>query len=65
MVDTVAELFRPLTMLFSVDWVIPHFPLSPFTVSWFSRHNSRIRRRMASFVLILSPLFLTRVTILS
>lgn len=42
-VDIVVLLFRPLTMLFSVDWVTPLIELSLLMEISRSRHNSKIR----------------------
>ncbi len=48
MVDTVALLLRPLTILFSVDWVTPLMVASLFIVMLFSLHSSIILFFVAS-----------------
>lgn len=47
-VDTVVVLFRPDTMLLSVDWVIPQIYDNLLTVMPFCRHNSNMRNLTAS-----------------
>ena len=47
MVETVALLLRPLTMLFNVDWVTPLRVASRLTVISRWAHSSRIRARTA------------------
>ena len=50
-VDTVALLFRPLTILLSVDWVTPLMVASLFMVMLCSVHSSSI------LFLVASPIF--------
>ena len=57
-VATVVLLLRPLTMLFTVDWVTPlrlHRALIEISCS---RHSSRIRCRTASPIVMSIPSFL-------
>ena len=56
-VATVVLLFRPLTMLLSVDWVMPLIVASLLTVILFSSQSSSIRNLTASPTFMPSPRF--------
>ena len=58
MVDTVVLRFRPLTILLSVDWVIPHIRLSWLIFKLRCWHKSMIRIFTASPMVMGTPLFL-------
>lgn len=47
-VEMVVLLFRPLTMLLSVDWVMPHIVDNLLTVIPLELHKSKIRNFTAS-----------------
>jgi len=64
-VDTVVPLFRPHTILFSVDCVIPEIIASLLTVIFFSRQSSKILSLVASPIVIISHPFSIILTLLS
>ena len=63
-VEVVVLLFRPLTMLFSVDCVIPQTVESLLMVKPRSSQRSRIRWMIAFFNVMATPLLPIRVAIL-